>query len=266
MILALYGSILADASKSTHSPMKNFFGFCATTILTSLSNVFGVTSIALNPIRDTFVSSTNPSSNYGSAGALGVSAAGLAKGEFQILMMFDLSLAKAQFDANFGAGFWFVDSINLQLTAANPNNPLFNTSSAGSIGVRWLFDDSWIEGVGTPAAPSANGANFSFLAGMLTSTSEALASYSYDGATSGVVSIPLSLGNGLLSDIEAGGNTTLNLHAKDTQVSGLFNSRNNSTVANRPSLTIVAQAIPEPCTGMILACPTLFFITRRCRQ
>ena len=36
----------------------------------------------------------------------------------------------------------------LQLTAALPNNAIFNTNSSGLFGVSWLQNDGWGEGVG----------------------------------------------------------------------------------------------------------------------
>jgi len=64
-------------------------------------------TFALNPSADAFVT-TGPSgnltaNNYGAAGGLSVAASGLAKGEFQSVLRFDLSGAKTAFDSrNFG--------------------------------------------------------------------------------------------------------------------------------------------------------------------
>ncbi|MCU0797764.1 MAG: DNRLRE domain-containing protein [Akkermansiaceae bacterium] len=223
------------------------------------------TSINLVPLSDAFVSAANASNNYGAASALGVSAGGLAKGEFQSLLMFGFSSAKTQFDTTYGSGGWMVDSISLQLTAANPNNAIFNTSSSGSISLRWLADDSWTEGSGTPASPGATGVAFSALAGILSSPSESLGSHAYNGATSGVVLIDLPLTTGLVTDIGNGGNTTINLLPGDSTVSGLFNSRNNSTPANRPVLTVTASAVPEPTIWMLSMFPALIMVANRRR-
>src|SRR2546421_12687929 len=80
----------------------------------------------INPVADTFVSSANPTGNFGAAGALEASAANLPKGEFQSLMRFDTSAAKTSFDASFGVGQWQVQSVMLELASANPLNPIFN--------------------------------------------------------------------------------------------------------------------------------------------
>jgi hypothetical protein len=86
-------------------------------------------TFTLNPSMDAFVT-TGPSgtlsgNNYGGAGALDVAAPGLAKGEFQSVLQFDLSGARASFDTQFGAGQWNIQSITLSLTATSPNNAIF---------------------------------------------------------------------------------------------------------------------------------------------
>src|SRR3954466_1791264 len=85
-----------------------------------LSLQAGAAVVSLNPVADAFVSSANPNSNYGGAGALAISAAGLPKGEFQSLVKFNLAVAKTTFDATFGPGEWMLDAVSLQLTAAAP--------------------------------------------------------------------------------------------------------------------------------------------------
>ena len=86
----------------------------------------GAAVVTLNPVADAFVDSAQPSSNFGGAGALGISAPGLPEGEFQTVMRFDASSALSTFNATFGAGQWTIQSITLQLTATPPNNSIFN--------------------------------------------------------------------------------------------------------------------------------------------
>src|SRR5262249_12990547 len=96
-------------------------------------------------------------SNYGSAGALAPAAPGKPQGEFQSVLQFDESGAKTLFDTQFGAGQWTVSAVTLQLNASPANNPIFNAVNAGSFGVSWMQNDSWTEGTGSPATPSASG-------------------------------------------------------------------------------------------------------------
>src|SRR5262245_12507685 len=99
-------------------------------------------TFSLNPGADAFVTSGTSgnlsNNNYGGAGALSVAAPGLAQGEFQSVLQFNLSGAKSSFDSQFGVGQWSIQSVTLQLTAAAPNNPIFNASGAGQLGISWM--------------------------------------------------------------------------------------------------------------------------------
>jgi len=145
-------------------------------------------TFVLNPSADAFVT-TGPSgnlsaNNYGAAGALSVAAPGLPKGEFQSVLQFDLSSARASFDAQFGAGQWILQSISLSLTATSPNNAMFNSGNAGQFSVSWMQNDSWTEGNGTPNAPAASGITFSSLPSLTSAGDETLGTFSFNGATS----------------------------------------------------------------------------------
>src|SRR6266478_10227228 len=124
-------------------------------------------TFSLNPSSDAFVTTGTGGSlsgnNYGGAGALSVSAANLSQNEFQSVLQFGLAGAKSSFDTQFGAGQWTIQSVTLQLTAAPPNNPIFNASSAGQFSLSWMQNDSWTEGSGTSASLSTTGITFSTL-------------------------------------------------------------------------------------------------------
>ncbi len=221
--------------------------------------------ISLAPSADAFLSELTPNGNFGGGGAIAISAPGLAKGEFQTVMAFDFSAAKTQLDTTFGVDGWVVDSLTLQLTAANPNNAIFNASAAGIIAVRWFADDSWIEGGGNPAGSNVPGVNYDSLPGLLASGNQPAGSLEFGGGTSGVNTINLSLTSGLLADAHAGNTASLNLHASDAMASGVFSSRSNGTVANRPVLTLAASAVPEPSTGALTLLVLAASVCRRRR-
>lgn len=222
----------------------------ACALLVLASPLHSAVSIPLGASADAFLSEATPGGNFGGAGAIAISAPGSAKAEFQTVMSFSFSAAKIQLDTTFGAGGWTVDALSLQLTAASPNNAMFNASAAGNIAVRWFADDTWVEGGGNPAGSNVPGLNYNSLSQLLASGTETAGSLAFGGGTSGVNTISLSLTSGLLADALNGSTASLNLHATDTTVSGLFNSRNNGTVANRPVLTLTASAIPEPSTWL----------------
>src|SRR5262245_53375238 len=105
---------------------------CMLSILGGVSAVAGAAQTqSINPVADTFVTSGNPTGNFGAAGALGISAPGSATGEFQSVMRFDLAPVKTAFDGSFGVGNWQITSVTLRCTAATPNNPIFNANAAG---------------------------------------------------------------------------------------------------------------------------------------
>src|SRR5262245_9921159 len=89
--------------------------------------------VSLVPNRDAFVSSMEPTSNYGGGGALSVSGSnalngsGVQMGLFDTLMCFPVSNAVAAFDSELGAGSWSVTGSRLIVNEmASPDNALFN--------------------------------------------------------------------------------------------------------------------------------------------
>ena len=223
-------------------------------------------SFSLNPVADAFVtagaSGNLVNSNYGLAGALSVAASGLAQGEFQSLLRFDLTGAKSAFDTQFGVGQWSIQSVALQLTATAPNNAIFNSSAAGQFGLSWMQNDSWIEGTGSPNAPSASGITFATLSSFLSGADEGLGTFSFNGATSGNNTYNLSLSSSFSADILAGSTLSLRMLAADSSVSYLFDSRNFGTASARPLLTITA--VPEPSALLLvgLFLPVLLYRVR----
>lgn len=199
----------------------------------------------------------SPNGNYGGAGALAVAAPTAVapantQGEFRSLMQFDTAIAKSTFDSLFGAGSWSVTDVSLALRAQAPNNAIFNgngtlSNTAGFVDFRWLANDSWIEGTGTPSAPGVTGLTYNTLAGFTGAGDEALGSFAFNGATSGLFTASFGLTPGFVIDLLGGGKSTFEMLASSgSQVSGVFTSRSFGTAANRPFLSITAVAVPEP--------------------
>jgi PEP-CTERM motif len=204
-------------------------------------------SFATAPAADAFVT-TGPSdnlrdNNYGGAGSIAVSTAAAPQREFQSVLRFAMGGAVSSFDATYGAGHWTLQSIVLQLTAAPVNNAMFNASTAGSFSVSWMQNDSWVEGTGTPAAPTTTGITWRTLH---PGPEQDAGTFAFSGATSGTFNYSLTLAPALVADVLAGDDVSLRMFAADGSVSGLFYSRSFGTVANRPSLTLTA--VPEPGT------------------
>ena len=229
--------------KLAHLNPKTLILICILSTHAALSASFSV-----NPGADAFVT-TGPSgnlsgNNYGGAGALSVAAPGLAQGEFQSVLQFNLLGAKSSFDTQFGVGLWSIQSVVLQLTAAAPNNALFNASAAGQFNLSWMENDSWIEGTGSPNTPALTGITFSTLNNFLSGADEGLGTFSYDGATSGSFSYSLSLSPSFSAEILSGNTISLRMFAADNAISYLSDSRSFGSASARPVLTITA--VPEP--------------------
>jgi hypothetical protein len=231
-----------------------------------LSGVTYGATFNLTASADAFVSSANPANNYGGAGAIAVSAPGLPKGELQSLLQFNLAAAKTSFDATFGVGQWLLSSASLQLTAASPNNGIFNSPAAGQIAAAWQQNDAWTEGAGTPSGPTSSGVTWNSLASLTSAGDEALGTFSYGGSASGTVTMPLAVSSGLAGDAAAGGLLSLRLFAPpgETAVTGVFNSRSFTQASSRPILALTAIAVPEPASSAwIFATIALSMAARR---
>src|SRR5437764_9801832 len=152
--------------------------------LASLTSTEAAT-VSLNPIADTFVMSAQPASNFGGAGGLGVSPPALPQGLFETLMKFDLASAKSSFDSTFGVGQWRIQSITLQLTTATPNNPIFNANGAGASITKWMQDDVWSEGTGTPSAPTTDGVTYDSLISLFSPNDHDVGTGHFPGGNTG---------------------------------------------------------------------------------
>jgi len=195
--------------------------------------------------------------NYGGAGTLAIGPASSTKGEFDSVIKFNTAGAISQFNTTYGAGNWQFTSLTLMLASntgtngAVPGNTIFNTVNGGSFGIDWLSNDSWVEGSGTPAAPSATGVNFNSISTLLAG-SDSLGTYTYTPPGNNVyANYSLSLDAGLVSDAAAGGDVSLYFYAADNQISYLFNSR--TFASGRPQLTLTSAPVPEPATIALLA-------------
>ncbi len=209
-------------------------------------------TVSLTPVADTFVDSANADKSYGSAGALVVSAPGLPAGEFQSLIRFDTSAAVAHFNAVMGPGHWSIEACSLQLTAFEPLIAFFNPQAAGSFAVRWMVNDAWPEGAGTPMAPGTAGVTFNSLPTYLSAGDEALGTFAFGGATSGSNTYLLGLTPGFRNDLVGGaagggGPVSVRLLAADSSVSYLSNSRTFTDMNAWPVLYITAIASAPAC-------------------
>ncbi len=232
--------------------------------------------IGVAPSADAFVRSLAPGENYGRAGGLSVSGdqalnrLGRQMGTLDTFMRFDVAGAKVAFDQEFGTGAWLVVAATLELfEQGRPNNPIFNRG-VGRFEVRWLANDDWLEGSGTPRSPAADGVCFSDEAVLLDPAHDVSLAIAWNTGQDGPLEVELATADEFLADIAAGGPVTLFLTAADPSIGFTFNSRNITSNRPTPVLWLAAEAapyvIPEPTALSLLGLGVALGAWRRVRK
>lgn len=199
---------------------------------------------------DSFVRALAPSSNYGGAGADSISGAnatnslGIANGAFDTFIRFNTFSMVTNFNSLYGSNSWAITNATLQVTEqAAPNNSLFNRGK-GAFEIRWIANDSWTEGTGSPAAPATTGIVYTNEPGLLdAATDVSLGTYTNAG-TDGVELFSLPLATAFVNDMAAGGEVGVYMTAIDANIGFTFSSRSFNPTVGRPFLII--SAVPKP--------------------
>ena len=209
---------------------------------------------------DAMLSGQHPTLNYGVAGTLAISPASSAKGEFDSVLMFNTAAAVSQFNTSYGAGNWTITGLTLSLASnfgtqgAQPTSTILNTVNAGSFGIDWLANDSWVEGTGGGNGAANGAVDFNSISSLLAPGYDSLGTYTYTPPGNNVyANYSLSLDDNLVSDAAAGGDVSLYFYAADDQVGYVFNSKDyTGTPLNHPELTFTVAETPEPSTISLL--------------
>jgi len=215
---------------------------------------------------DTYVSSGQPTVNFGSMGAVMIAAPTAAQNRTEeSLIRFNTAAIKSGFDANYGAGNWTITSItlsnfsNFSTASVQPGNTSFNKIAAGGFEFDWLSNDSWSETV----------INWNTLPTVLPGTgNNALASLgSFNWAADGSSSQNWTLGldPNLVNDIGTGDKVTIfGQPTAGSTVGYLFNTLNN----NPAILNVTADLIPvpEPSVLAMAACGLAGLVAIRRRK
>lgn len=199
---------------------------------------------------DAFVRAAAPSSNYGGAGADSVSGAnatnslGTANGAFDTFLRFNTFSMVTNFNALYGSNSWSISSATLQVTEqAAPNNAIFNRGK-GSFEIRWIANDSWTEGTGTPGSPGTTGIVYTNEPGLLNvATDVSFGNYTNAG-TDGAEVFALPLATAFVNDMTAGGEVGFFMTATDPNIGFTFSSRSFNPTLARPFL--IVSAVPKP--------------------
>ena len=100
--------------------------------------------------ENTYVSSGQPTMNFGTLGAMEIAApTGAQSRTEEALLQFDTSAIESGFNSDFGAGNWAVTSVTLKLfsnvstAGTQPGNSSFNKIAAGQFELDWLSDNNW---------------------------------------------------------------------------------------------------------------------------
>ncbi|MBK8038357.1 MAG: DNRLRE domain-containing protein [Verrucomicrobiaceae bacterium] len=236
---------------------RGLWFFCLASVASAATVVTLQPSSTTPNSGDAYLRAAAAASNFGASGALVVSGSGVANtnGPFASLLKFDLATAKTTFDAAYGVGGWTLDSLQLQLTAATPNNLTFNANAAGLVLIEWLADDTWLE----------NAITWNGMPAVVGSGNESLGSVSYNGANTGTILASLTAGSGLTNDLQNGSTASFRLAAGDAGVSMVVNARNFGTATNRPALILSASAVPEPSRFIFFVASLMCLKIRRTR-
>jgi len=211
------------------------------------------TNISLVPVADAFLRAAAPQDNYGRAGSLTVGGAsatngfGVPGGRFDSLLRFLLTDAVASLDNAFGSHDWFVARAVLRVNeVADPANALFPRGALGPFELRWLAEDMWTEGTGSPSVPTRDGVAFQDLPSLLNERRDELLGNFTNSGSNGPVMFDLSLPPAFLEDLRAGGEVTLYLRPASDVLGFVFNSRNFVMESARPRLELTVVAGPPP--------------------
>ncbi len=171
--------------------------------------------VSIAPMQDAMAREVEPTRNFGGAGALAVAGSAAVngvnepQGQYQSILQFDANIATSAFDAQFGPGNWQLTGASLSLYQVGaPINPIFNIG-AGSVSFRWVSDDNWLQGIGTPGPPpidaGGNEISWNFLQTLVSGANTANLATAPVAEQTGTISIPLTLAPAFASDVLAGG-------------------------------------------------------------
>jgi hypothetical protein len=223
-------------------------------VLSFVSIAAGTSAAVFNtngPDGDAFVRAAAPTVNYGAAGALAVSGPdatndmGVTNGVFDSFIRFNTGAMVTNFNAAFGSTNWVITSATLNVTevAAPAMNAIFNQGT-GWFEVRWIADDNWDEGTGTPMGITTTGITYDEEPSLLNSNTDMNLGMFTNAGLAAALSFPLALPAAFVTNMQAGGEVGFFLTAISPEIGFTFNSRNFPTTSAHPFLVVSAAAQP----------------------
>jgi len=201
---------------------------------------------------NTYVSSGQPTVNFGTFGAMEIAAPTTAQARTEeTLLGFNTAAMQTSFNTTYGSGGWAVTDVtlslfsNVALAGTQPGNSSFNKIAAGSFEFDLLSDNNWSQTAitwNTLPAILPGGANNN------TSTSLGTFNWAASGAASSIWT--LTAVQPLVGDIDSGSEITiLGQPSAGSTVGYLY----NTLLLNPGYLNVTVEAVPEPSTTGFLA-------------
>jgi hypothetical protein len=205
------------------------------------------TTLSQTVSLNTFVSSGQPTVNFGTMGAMEIAAPTAAQSRTEeSLIQFNTATLQSEFNADYGAGNWAVTAVTLSLSANNPtagvqpSNGSFNKIAAGGFELDWLSDNNWSQ-----TAITWNNIS-SVLPGIGGNTMASLGDFNYAANGVSPVTWTLGLDPNLVNDINSGGDVTIfGQPTAGSTVGYLFNT---ASQGNPAILNVTVEEVPEPST------------------
>jgi hypothetical protein len=203
-------------------------------------------STTLSQVVDanTYVSSGQPTMNFGGMGAMEIAVPTAAQNRTEeSLIQFNTATLQSDFNADYGAGNWAVTSVTLKLfsnfatAGVQPNNSSLNQIAAGGFELDWLSDNNW----------SATAITWNTLPSVLPGTGNntlaSLGDFIWPATGAASTTWTLGLDPNLVNDISSGGAVTIfGQPTAGSTVGYLFNTLNN----NPAVLNVTVTEVPEP--------------------
>lgn len=215
-------------------------------------NASWAATLSVLPDADSFLRSFAPASNYGAGGALAVSGTaavngfGVQNGLFDSFVRFPMTNVVASLDDALGGHDWVLTGARLVVTEmAAPDNAIFNRG-VGAFEVRWQAADNWLEGTGTPKAPTTDGVTWDDLGSLVNSNLDVSLGVFTNAGVDGQSAFALELAERFVADVRVGDEVTLHLAAASAEVGFNFNSRDFGNTNAQPRLEVTAVPNPRP--------------------
>jgi len=199
---------------------------------------------------NTFVSSGQPTVNFGTMGAMEIAVPTVAQNRTEeSLIQFNTGTPESEFNADYGVGNWMVTGVSLKLysnfatAGQQPGNTSFNQIAAGGFELDWLSDNNW----------SATAITWNNIASVLPGTGnnalDSLGDFNFLASGTSPNTWTLGLDPNLLSEITSGSPVSIfGQPTAGSTVGYLFNTLNN----NPPVLNVTVAPAPEPTTWALL--------------